>query len=382
MTPIRLFTTTLLSTGLTLVPAEEKPDLPIINLSQEDKRHVVIAAGSQKIYQGHPTTVSMSDRRTIFCVWCINHGGAAGPMAKSEDGGKTWKRLDDTLPPGFLKHLNCPSIYRITDPAGKERLWVFSAALGKRSGPGMPSIMSEDNGNTWKEMPPLGFPCVMTFSSLIQLKDGSYLGLFHKGPGGRDRAPLEVLQTITRDGGFTWSEPKVVASVKGKNPCEPFIFRSPDGNELCTLMRENTHRGRSLMMFSKNEGKTWSKPVDTSWGLTGDRHIGVKVPDGRYVFAFRDQAHGSPTRGHFVAWVGSYDDLKAGKGGDYRIKLLHSHAKRTSDCGYPGVELLADGNLLFTTYLKYQPGPEKHSVVSTRLKLAETDAMLPKDSSE
>ncbi|MGB0145355.1 MAG: exo-alpha-sialidase, partial [Akkermansiaceae bacterium] len=67
MTLIRLFTTTLLSTGLALVPAEEKPDLPIINLSQEDKRHVVIAAGSQKIYQGHPTTVSMSDRRTIFC---------------------------------------------------------------------------------------------------------------------------------------------------------------------------------------------------------------------------------------------------------------------------------------------------------------------------
>jgi hypothetical protein len=376
------FIIALLSIGITSLAAEEKPDLPLIDLSEERSRHVVIAAGTPKVYQGHPTTVSMADGKTLFCVWCLNHGGAAGPMAKSDDGGKTWKRLDEILPPGFSKHQNCPSIYRLTDPDGKERLWVFSAALGKRGGPGMPSIMSEDNGKSWKEMPPLGFPCVMTFSSVIKLKDGSYLGLYHKGPGGRDRAPLEVLQTITRDGGFTWSEPKVVASVKGKNPCEPFVFRSPDGQELCTLMRENTHRGRSLMMFSQDEGKTWSKPVDTAWGLTGDRHIGVRVADGRYVFAFRDQAHGSPTRGHFVAWVGSYEALKAGKGGDYRIKLLHSHAKRVSDCGYPGVELLSDGNLLFTTYLKYHPGPEKHSVVATRFKLSETDAMVSKDSAE
>jgi hypothetical protein len=29
-----------------------------------------------------------------------------------------------------------------------------------------------------------------------------------------------------------------------------------------------------------------------------------------------------------------------------------------------------------TTYVKYAPGPEKHSVVSTRFKISETDAML------
>jgi hypothetical protein len=240
----------------------------------------------------------------------------------------------------------------------------------------MPSIMSEDGGKTWKEMPPLGFPCVMTFSSIIRLEDGRYLGLYHKGPDGRDRSPLTVLQTITADGGFTWSKPQAVASVKGKNPCEPFVFRSPDGTELCTLMRENTHTGKSLMMFSRDEGQSWTKPVDTPWGLTGDRHIGVRMPDGRYVFAFRDQAPKSPTRGHFVAWVGKYEDLKSGEAGDYRIKLLHSHAKRTGDCGYPGVELLPDGTLVFTTYVKYQPGPDQHSVVSVRLKLEETDHRL------
>ncbi len=353
-----------------------QPPLPTVDISEETERHVVIAAGTEKTYQGHPTTLLMPDGKTIFAVWCINHGGAAGPMAKSQDGGLTWKRLDGQLPPGFKTHQNCPSIYRIVDPEGTARLWVFSAALGRRDGPGMPSIMSEDGGETWREMPPLGFPCVMTFSSVIRLKDGRTLGLYHKGPEGADRAPLGVLQTITADGGFSWSDPKVVAAVDGKNPCEPFVLRSPDGAELCCLMRENTHRGRSLMMFSQDEGETWSKPVDTPWGLTGDRHIGVCLPDGRWVIAFRDQALRSPTRGHFVAWVGTYEDIRKKDPGQYRIKLLHSHARRTSDCGYPGVELLPDGTIVATTYVKYAPGPEKHSVVSTRFKISETDAML------
>ncbi len=318
----------------------------------------------------------MADGKTIFCVWCVNHGGSAGPMARSEDGGKTWTRLDDTLPPGFKTHQNCPSIYRMTDPAGKERLWVFSAALGKRSGPGMPSIMSEDGGTTWKEMPPLGFPCVMTFSSIVRLKDGRYLGLYHKGPDGKDKAPLEVLQTITADGGITWSTPKVVAAVPGKNPCEPFVFRAPGATELCCLIRENTHKGRSLMMFSQDEGSTWSTPTDTPWGLTGDRHAGVFTQDGRFVVAFRDQAINSPTKGHFIAWVGTYEDIKQGRPGQYRVKLLHSHAKNVGDCGYPGMELLPDGTIVATTYLKYAPGPEKHSVVSVRFDLKTVDAMM------
>lgn len=364
--------------GRSLYAQNDGSDLPLLDFSGESGRHVMVAEGTKKIYQGHPTTLLMPDGKTMYCVWCINHGGAAGPMAKSEDGGESWKRIDDILPPGYSRHQNCPSIYRLIGPEGKERLWVFSAALGKRGGPGMPGIMSEDGGLTWREMPPLGFPCVMSFSSIVRLKDGRYLGLYHKGPGGQDREPLEVLQTITADGGFTWSTPKVVASVQGKNPCEPFVFRSPDGRELCTLMRENTHKGKSLMMFSRDEGKSWSKPVDTPWGLSGDRHIGVRTSDGRYVFAFRDQAPGSPTKGHFVAWVGRYEDIKKGEGGLCRIKLLHNHAKRKGDCGYPGVELLADGTLVLTTYIKYRPDEKKHSVVSVRLNLAEVDARLQK----
>jgi len=338
--------------------------LPVVDLSGDTSRQVVIAAGTESVYQGHPTTLLMPDGKTMFAAWCIEHGGFAGPMARSDDGGLTWKRLDDTLPEGFTKHKNCPSIYRLVDPAGKERLYVFSAQ------PEMPSIMSEDGGKTWIERKPLGFPCVMTFSSVIRLRDGRYLGMYHR----RGEKGLEVMQTATADGGVTWSEPIVVAAVEGKDPCEPFAFRSPDSGELCCLMRENTHQGNSLVMFSTDEGATWSRPVDTPWGLTGDRHRGVYAEDGRLVVAFRDKAIGSETYGHFVAWVGAYEDIKAGRAGQYRIKLLHSHAG--GDCGYPGMERLPDGTIVATTYIKYRPGNEKHSVVSTRFTLRETDELL------
>lgn len=380
----QVITATLFATLSLSAATPEQPDLPIKDISGETNRHAVIAQGTEEVYQGHPTTVLMPDGKTIFCVWSIKHGGAAGPMARSDDGGLTWKRLDDQLPPAFKTHQNCPSIYRLIDPKGQERLWVFSAWLGARfSTNGMPSIMSADGGKHWQEMPPLGFPCVMTFSSIVRLKDGRYLGLYHKGPDGKDRSPLEVLQTITADGGFTWSQPRVVAAVPGKDPCEPFVFRSPDGAELCCLMRENTHKGRSLVMFSRDEGQTWSAPTDTPWGLTGDRHAGVFTLDGRMVVAFRDQASGSPTKGHFVAWVGKYDDIKKSQPGEYRVKLLHSYATRVGDCGYPGMELLPDGTIVATTYIQYHPGKERNSVVSTRFKLTEIDQLppMPKPSS-
>ncbi|MCX6873527.1 MAG: sialidase family protein [Verrucomicrobia bacterium] len=338
--------------------------LPVVDISQETNRQVVIAAGTETIYQGHPTTLLLSDGKTMFWVWTIGHGGPCGPMARSDDGGLRWQRLDDTLPKGFCGHHNCPSLYRMVDPAGTERLWVFSAE------PNMPRIMSEDRGKTWSEMKPLGFPCVMTFSSVVRLKDGGYAGLYHrKGPKG-----LQVLQSNTADGGLTWSEPRVVAEVEGKDPCEPFAFRSPDGNELCCLMRENTHKRVSLMMFSQDEAKTWSQPVDTPWGLTGDRHAGVRAPDGRLVIAFRDKAPGSPTGGHFVAWVGSYDDIRQGKPGQCRVKLLHGYHEW--DCGYPGMEVLPDGTIVATTYIKYHPGKEKNSVVSTRFTMKDIDRLL------
>ena len=118
--------------------------------------------------------------------------------------------------------------------------------------------------------------------------------------------------------------------------------------------------------------KTWTPAVDTLWALTGDRHQGVQLKDGRLLVVFRDMAQNSPTWGHFVGWVGTYDELKSGKSGEsYRIKLLHNYAK--NDCGYSGIHLLEDGTILVTTYIKYWQDNRKQSVVSKRFKIVSND---------
>jgi hypothetical protein len=365
-----------------------------IDLSNDTSRQVIIARGSPdpEAYHAHPTTAMLADNRTIFCVWNIGHGGHAGPMARSDDAGLTWRRIDDALPANYSNFKNCPSIYRITDPRGKEMLWVFAARTltdkenpkpieGRQQG-FMPRIVSEDGGRTWREMPPIGgrlakedpFRCIMTFSSIVRLKDGSSLGLFHRGGGIGEEGTLQVLQSITSDGGFTWSAPAVVCDgnkLDGKHPCEPYVFRSTDGGELCCLMRENRRSGTSLVMFSRDEGNTWSQAVDAPWGLTGDRHHGIRLPDGRLVIVFRNASPQSRDKGGFIAWVGTYDDIRNGKPGQYRVSLL----KTFKDGFYPGIHLLPDGTIVATTYANYRREDIGCSIVSVRFTMSEVAAL-------
>ncbi|MCZ6680230.1 MAG: hypothetical protein O7E52_23610 [Candidatus Poribacteria bacterium] len=190
--------------------------------------------------------------------------------------------------------------------------------------------------------------------------------------------PLKMWQTLSHDGGLTWETPilRFEDVGRGRDPDEPELLRSLDGAQMLCLLRENRRQGHSLMAVSGDEGATWSSLRETPWGLTGDRHKARYTADGRLVVVFRDMAPGSPSKGSFVAWVGAYDDVVAGQPGQYRIKLLHQHGPRTSDCGYPGLELLPNGTLVATTYVKYRPGPEQNSVVSVRFKLEELDSRV------
>lgn len=347
--------------------AQERPNLPCVDLSAERGRQIVIAKGTPDLYNGHPTTVMLDDNKSVFCVWTKGHGGAVGFLSVSRDGGKTWKAQQ--IPADWTKTGNCPSIYKLTDKEGKQRLMVFAGS------PQMSQSYSEDEGKTWSPVRSLEKPCVMAFSTIIQLKNGDYLGMYHRGANDKDRHPLTLWQSVSQDGGLTWG-PSVMAGKKDNcSPCEPCIIRSPDGKQLLCVVRENRRNGHALMMLSNDEGQTWSDLRETPWGVTGDRHV-IKYVGNRLVAVFRDMAPNSPTKGHFVAWVGTYNDLPGYASGQYRVKLLHSYA--TSDCGYPGLEILPDGTIVATTYIKYTPGAEQHSIVSVRFNLDETDKKVAK----
>lgn len=352
--------------ALQLAAQASQPNLPWVDLSPQKGRQIVIAQGKPDLYNGHPTTVLMDDNQTILCTWSYGHGGKASFIAESKDAGLTWQNRK--TPADWQGMSNCPSIYKLTDKQGKERLFVFCGE------PQMGQSYSEDGGKTWSPVRSLNKPCVMAFSSIVKLSNGDYLGLYHRGNADQDRPPLTLWKAVSSDGGLSWGEPAMVGKMDGRSPCEPCVFRVPGGKRLVCIARENERVGHSLMMFSDDEGANWTPLTETPWGLTGDRHMIKFAPDGRMIAVFRDMASNSPTKGHFVAWVGHYKDLREGTSGQYKIKLLHSYAG--SDCGYPGLEILPDGTIVAITYIKMKPGKVQHSVVEVRFKLDETDAML------
>lgn len=346
--------------------------LRTIDLSADSARQVIVARGTKDIYQGHPTTELLPDGKTIYCVWTYNHGGPCGPMKRSTDGGKTWSGLLD-VPGNWSTTRNCPAIYRLPDPTGTYRLFVFT---GEGPDGSMYQSYSEDEGKTWTPMQSTGLkPSVMPFCTITPVDNGKRLLAMTnlRRPGDKDRRSNILAQSISVDGGFTWGDWQIVLDLPGLKPCEPELVRSPSGKQLLCLIREN-EKHIALFMTSDDEGKTWSAARPLPVGLHGDRHKAAYAPDGRLVVVFRDTGNNSPEKKHFVAWIGTYDDIINGRPGQYRLKLLHNY-KEWADCGYPGLEVLPDGTFVATTYIKYRPGPEKNSIVSVRFDLEETDKL-------
>ena len=60
--------------------------------------------------------------------------------------------------------------------------------------------------------------------------------------------------------------------------CEIGMFRSPDGKRIVGLARSQSHNNPSTLIYSDDEGKTWSEPMDLPGTLAGERHKAVYDP--------------------------------------------------------------------------------------------------------
>ena len=136
------------------------------------------------------------------------------------------------------------------------------------------------------------------------------------------------------------------------------------------LLRENSRRFNSFVIFSNDEGQSWTEPKELPASLTGDRHQCHYANDGRLVITFRDHTHESPMQGDFVAWVGRYSDLLDGSEGQYRVRLLDN--KGGWDCGYPAFEIFPDGSFFAATYGKWEKNHANY-LIGTRFTMGELD---------
>ena len=311
----------------------------------------------------------------MLTVYPKGHGRGAIIYKRSTDGGRTWSERLPT-PASWASSKEVPTLHRVVDAQGKKRIIMWSGLYPARL------AVSENDGKTWSELKPVGDwggIVVMGFVEKLR-KPSRYLAMFHDDGrfftrNGKRARQFTLYKTFSNDGGLTWSDPVALFARGDVHLCEPGCIRSPDGKQMAVLLRENSRRRNSFVIFSNDEGESWSKPRELPASLTGDRHTGKYTPDGRLFISFRDTTHVSPTKGDWVAWVGTYDDIVNGKEGQYRVRLMDNH--KGGDCAYPGVELLPDGTIVTTTYGHWTKG-ESPYIVSVRLKLAELDAMAKK----
>ena len=365
-------------------PAFPAAAIPWIDLSGDTPRQSVVDRDPAQ-YIGHPTTVLMEDGHTIFAVYPLGHGHGPIQLKRSDDGGKTWSaRLP--VPASWATSAEGPMIYRVPKPDGKSRLLVFSgrqvaANDTKHSGARVRLSVSEDEGTTWSELAPIGnYGGVAAMASMLRLADGTCLAFFHDDAVYWDRPDLapkqqfRLFEVASGDGGLTWGKPQVIPTPEAMLLCEPGAVLSPDGGQIAVLLRENSRKFPSQVVFSNDQGKTWTPPRPLPPGLMGDRHVARYAPDGRLVVSFRDTNPASPTYGDWVAWVGTYPNLVDGKDGQYRVRLM----KNTEgvDCGYPGVEVLPDGTFAATSY-GHWTAKQPPYVVTVRFTLPELDAKRP-----
>ena len=368
-----------LSIVVSLVQAEEEIQskgysIPTIDLSKQAHRQIIVDREKGQ-YLGHPSTVLLEDNKTMLVVYPKGHGRGGIVYKRSNDGGLTWSSRLPT-PKNWETSKEVPTIHRVIDAKGKKRLIMWSGLYPARL------AISDNDGNSWSELKPVGdWGGIVVMGCLEPLKTGkgNYMAMFHddgrffKGKMKRKIDPVFTLfKTFSKDGGLTWSYPEVILARNDVHLCEPGIIRSPDGKQLCVLLRENARRRNSYVIFSSDEGKTWTAPRELPASLTGDRHTGRYSKDGRLFISFRDRTHETPTFGDWVAWVGTYSDIVNGREGQYRVRLMDNH--KSADCAYPPVEILPDDTLVTTTYGHWAKG-ESPYIVSVRLKLSELDAI-------
>ncbi len=364
-------------------------EIPFINLADEKYRQTVVDREKGQ-YLGHVTTCLLDDKKTILAVYPKGHGRGAIVYKRSTDGGLTWSDRLPT-PKSWATSREVPTLHRMTGADGKKRIIMFSGLYPTRR------AVSEDDGKTWGELEKVGdWGGIVVMGCHVELKTGKghYMCLFHddgrfirRGTKRQKPVVFTLYKTFTKDGGLTWSEPESIYASSDIHLCEPGIIRSPDGKQLAVLLRENARRKNSHVIFSNDEGKTWTAPRELPRTLTGDRHTAKFAPDGRLMIVFRsytsrktdfkrkDDSTKWPTEGDCAAWVGTYDDIAKNRDGQYVVRLLDN--KKGYDTTYPGVEILPDNTYVVTTYGHWEKGEQPY-IVSTRLKLSELDEIAKK----
>ena len=255
-------------------------------------------------YLGHPDSVLLNNG-DILTFYPKGHGKGAILSKISADDGVTYNKTIENQPSSWEKSLETLTVYRLQFKNGEEKLILISANSkwpGMSTPGGFNSSVSLDEGKTWTEFrrfwdndSKMPLVPIVAMASLTRLKENGefvdkWMGIFHDS----HFVNYKTILTFDENGEYNWSKPEPYLSAYRDietyaGICEVECVRSDMGmgDELCLIARCNKKRNTSLLVFSTDEGKTWSKPVEAPVSLNGERHKAEWLPDGRLFITFR-----------------------------------------------------------------------------------------------
>lgn len=371
----------------------------------------------------HPDSVLLKNG-DILTVYTKGHGKGAVLNRVSKDGGLSWSSTLENTPASWENSLETPTIYRLEFSDGTPDKLILISANSKwpnmETPGGFECSISEDEGKTWTEFQRFfsfeyeySVVPIVAMASLTRLKENGefvdkWMGFFHDS----NFYNYKTILSFDENGNMQWSTPEKYLSPhrdveKSAQMCEIEVIRSENGrgDELCLIARSQSKKVNSMIAFSSDEGKTWSEPKEAPAALNGERHKAEYTSAGRLLITFRsiergdkaqfyakknDRKHGWMSAG-LIAWVGTYEDLKNGTEGDYRIKITHIYLEDQnkpeyyagSDTGYCGNVVLADDTIVICGYGKFSSDAKigdgktlKTYIASTRINLKDTDDLV------
>lgn len=348
-------------------------------------------------YLGHPDMV-LTDGGELITMYPGSHGRGAIITKKSGDFGQTWsERLADT-PESWVNSQETPTLYKLEFLNGTSKILLVSGCPywpgTSIKANGFNFSISADDGTTWSEFENVYSPadCIVAMSSLTRLKEnGSYvdkwMGTFHT----HKFVNYKTVLSFDENGKAHWSEPQPLLAEhrkieKSAAMCELEIIRGENehSDTLILLARANSRRTNSLISVSRDEGNTWTKPVELPYVLTGDRHKAeYDAESGRYVITFRsivppksNALASDRLSAGWVGWIGTFDDLLSLADGDKSNDRLGDAFIRFSvnyngnDCGYSGI-VIKDGLVCAVSYGYFDAEAENPYILCVRFKPAD-----------
>ena len=352
--------------------------LPLYELPEDYLTDIEKAPGTDRQYLGQPDMVRTSTGRLIT-AYPVGHGHGPLVMRISDDEGESWTEIK--TPASWKQSQETPTLYVLNLPDGRERIMLITACPNwdlKKGG--WDTAYSDDNGNTWTELRNwhATFPgtneknwSIVGMASLVQLRDEKgqpmqkWMGVYHN----YNYVNYKTYLTFDEQGNEQWSAPEPFLTdyrdiESTYQMCEIGMFRSPDGKRIVGLARSQSHNNPATLIYSDDEGKTWSKPMDLPGSLAGERHKATYDPiSGRLLITFRQIKYDLNGNGKFdgandwrcgswMAWIGTYDDLMDQEPGEFCVTLDTDYAQNRygGDTGYSGVVVLEDGTFIIDSY--------------------------------